>query len=143
MKAYLDANIYVCYLLGERGEEEVDRALSIATECKFSIVASQAVFGEVQYCCGNEAVPLLQITMEKLSKPGKIAIEKTTEAEVSEASSLNEKTGERFGQNDFLHAIMAARHADCFVTADRKFAPEASKIVKTLTLDEFLKSLEF
>ena len=72
MKAYLDANIYVCYLLGEEGEEEIDRLFEIACKCRFSIVASNTVFAEVQRRCQNAAVPLLQFQIDKLNKAGKL-----------------------------------------------------------------------
>ncbi len=141
MKAYLDANIYVCYLLGEKGEAEIDRLFEIAAKCRFSLVGSNTAFAEVQRRCGYMAVPLLQTTINKLQKAGKLAIVNENEGEITKAIEMNATTGNRFGRNDFIHAILASRYADVFVTNDREFSGEASKIVETRSLADFLRTL--
>ena len=39
MKVYPDANIYITYLLGQKGEDEVVQFFKQGISCRFSIVA--------------------------------------------------------------------------------------------------------
>jgi len=142
MKAYLDANIFICYLVGERGEEEIEALFDACVSCKFGIVASKIVFGEVQARCKTSSVILLQNTIDRLRNNGKLEIADISKEDFVRAESLNHESGGKFGINDFCHAILAAREADVFVTNDREFSGEAARIAKTMSLGKFIQTLK-
>ena len=140
VKIYLDANIYVNYLLGQKGEELAAEAFRRCIGCSFSIVSSPTVFDEVIVACKGNTL-LLQNLADSLKKAGKLEIlEEGTELHWK-AADLNEKSRKKYGLNDFIHALHTRDNADLFVTGDLKFRPEAAKIAKTATLREFLASL--
>lgn len=142
MRAYLDANIYVCYLLGEEGEEEISELFGTCAGCKFEIIASKTVFAEVQKRCRTSATVLLQALIDRLLPIGKIRMVEMSDEDYEQADSLNSKTGGKFGINDFSHALLAAKYADVFVTNDRQFSPQASGLARTLSLAAFSHVLE-
>lgn len=140
MKIYLDANIYVDYLLGQKSEELAAEAFRRCIGCSFKIVSSPTVVEEAILACKGNTI-LMQNLWDSLKKAGKLSIVQKDAATVQEAILLNEKTGKKYGRNDFIHAILAAEHADAFVTRDLKFMPSAREIVHAETLEEFLSSL--
>ncbi len=105
------------------------------------MVGSGDVFAEVQHACRGKSTILLQKLVDDLKGAGKLLIIERDEAITQKAVSLNGKTGGKYGRNDFLHALLAQKHADLLLTSDSKFKPEASKIVKTRLLGEFLSEL--
>lgn len=141
MRVYADTNIYVAYLLGEKGEAEADRFFRRGIGCKFILVASNTIFSEIALACGGRALPLLQKHIDDFKDAGKLEVVEENEGQTEEARELNEKTGNRYGLNDFSHAILAKKHADLFVTNDFRFLGTASKIVKTKKLGNFLSEL--
>lgn len=74
MKVYVDANVYVAYLLGERDERQVDEFFLRCLECRFSLVASPVLFREIQVACGFCAQLLLQHGLDRLHALNKIQV---------------------------------------------------------------------
>lgn len=140
MKVYPDANIYVTYLLGQRGEALADKFFKQGISCRFSIVASDTMFGEVAQRCERSAIMLLQKNIDDYKKAGKIELIAENPLIFSLADNLNRKTGRKFGMNDIIHVLLASAHADVFVTSDRNLAAFASKYVKAATLESFVES---
>ena len=138
MRVYPDANIYVTYLLGQKGEEAADRFFRQGIRCRFSIVGSDTMFAEVAQRCGNEGKVLLQKNIDDLKQAGKLEIIESTPEEKKEAAGR--AFGLDFGRNDVLHCILARKHADVFVTDDRGLAKFASKTQKALDLRAFVES---
>ena len=140
MKVYPDANIYVAYLLGQRGEELADRFFKLGIGCKFSIVASNTVFAEVAQRCGESGKILLQKNIDDFTKAGKLELLLETPAIFDSADRINMESGEKYGINDVIHVLLATAHADVFITNDAGHARFASRYVKAVSLSEFLKS---
>lgn len=140
MKIYLDSNIYLDYLLGQKGEELAAEAFRRSIGCSFTIVSSPTVVEEVILACKGNTI-LMQNLWDNLKKAGKLSIVQKDAATVQEAILLNEKTGGEYGRNDFIHAILAEKHADIFVTRDLEFMPSAKGITRSETLAEFLSNL--
>lgn len=140
MKVYPDANIYITYLLGQKGEALTNRFFKQGLSCRFSIVASNTMFAEVAQRCKDEGNVLLQKNIDDFKKAGKLEMVEPSEEDDEMADSLDLKSGKKYGLNDFTHALLARRYADIFVTNDEKFAPAASKLVRTETLRRFVAS---
>jgi len=140
MKVYPDANIYITYLLGQRGEAMADCFFKQGIRCRFSIVASNIVFAEVAQRCQEEGKILLQKNIDDFRKAGKLEIIERTPEELKEALEMGIKTGQEFGRNDMLHSVLARNHADVFVTNDKNLAKYAAKIQKAMSLEEFVES---
>lgn len=143
MRVYPDANIYVSYLLGDAQEELAEEFFNKSASCRYEIVVSKVTFGEIQHVCGDRAGLLMQKHLNEFEKNGKIINVEKTDEDRKKALELNEKTNRKFGINDFLHAILAGQHADMLVTNDLEFKETASRIVRTLTLKEFLAEIRF
>ncbi len=141
MKAYADSNVYLSYLLEERNWRQAEEFFGYCIEGRFTAVSSKFVWHEIiKYadCIG----PLrLERFVSDLRGSGRLLNVDCTTEERDLALKLNLETADEFGYNDFMHAILASRHADVFVSNDLKFSPTASKIVKTMTLHEFLRGL--
>ena len=142
MRVYVDANIYIAYLLGENGEINADKFFKKGIECKFTIIASKTTFAEISLICGKRANILLQKHIDDFKNAGKLEVIEETNEQTQEALRLNENSKKKYGLNDFIHALLAKKHADVFVTNDFKFLATASKIVKTTQLESFLSELE-
>lgn len=140
MKVYVDANVYVTYLLGQSGEGMADRFFRQGISCRFSIVASNTVFAEVAQRCGRSAMMLLQKTVDDFRNVGKLELVEPSEEDDESADRLDLQSGGKYGVNDFTHALLAKKYADIFVTNDEKFIPSATKLVRTFTMEEFLAS---
>lgn len=141
MRVYFDSNLFVAFLLGQKYEAQVERALDKGIGCAFTLVSSPDVFAEVQIACQGTATLLLQKLIDDLKRAGKLEIVLRDEELTNQAVELNEKTGNKYGRNDFIHALLAKKHADLFVTNDLKFKPTANGIVTTKTIAEFLALL--
>ncbi len=140
MKVYPDANIYVTYLLGQRGEAQADRFFKQGIGCRFSIVASNTMFAEVAQRCRNEGKMLLQKNIDDFRKAGKLEIIERTPEELKEAIEMTVELDGNFGRNDMLHSVLAKKYADIFVTNDRNLANFASKTQKAMSLEKFVGS---
>ena len=140
MKVYPDANIYITYLLGQKGEAQADLFFKQGIGCRFSIVASNTMFAEVAQRCREEGKLLLQKNIDDFQKAGKLEIIERTPEELKEALEMGIMTGQKFGRNDMLHALLARNHADIFVTNDKNLAKYASKTQKAMGIEEFVES---
>ena len=140
MKVYPDANIYVTYLLGQKGEEKADRFFKQGIGCRFSIVASDTMFAEVAQRCDKNGMMLLQKNIDDLRKAGKLEVVTYTPEEVDEAYEIVLKTCLKYGRNDVLHTILAKKYADIFVTNDRNLSDFASKTQRVASLEMFVES---
>ena len=142
MRVYPDANIYLTYLLGRRGEGGVQRFFDLGLKCKFVLIVSTTTFAEVQQGAQGKGSLLLQRHIDEFQGAGKIEVISRTPDEVSLAVKYNDQTAKVYGVNDYLHALMARNKADIFVSDDLQFRNEAKKFVCTMTLKEFLSGLE-
>lgn len=140
MKVYLDANIYVTHLLGQRGEEMVADFFRKSAACLFSLAVSKLAFAEVAQACNGTGIMLLQKHIDDFKSMRKIEVIEKTAEDDENAKLLNIQTGRKYGFNDCAHALLAKKHADVFVTDDKKLSELASQFVKTFTLKEFLAS---
>ena len=140
VNAYPDANIYITYLMGQRGEELAGKFFKQGIGCRFSIVASNTMFAEVAQRCGESAKILLQKNIDDLRNAGKLEIIEKTPEETRESVDMAVKVDGNFGRNDMLHTILAKKYADIFVTNDRKLAEFASKTQKAMSLEAFVES---
>lgn len=118
MKVYADANIYITYLLGQRGEEKCDYFFKKSIECHFSIVCSKTTFAEIVMICGEEAKILLQNHVDEFRGARKLEIVQRLEEDMEVAMTKGKESG--LGFNDILHKILAERHADVFITEDKR-----------------------
>ena len=141
MRVYPDANIYVTYLLGERGDEQACEFFEKSVSCLFGIVASKDVFSEVQMACENRAALLIRKLFGDLKRANKLYMAERSTEDSYKAEELNAKTGGIFGVKDFKHAILAAKHADVFVTNDYEFLGTASKLTRAMPLSEYMRKL--
>ena len=142
MKAYLDSNVFITYLLGQKGEDEVDLLLKKCAGCSFSLVSSTTAFAEIQSRCKGHATLLLQKLVDDLDGLGKLEIYAPDDETWKKASDLNLQTGKEYGINDFMHALISSKKADWFVTNDFEFLPIASKYSKAKSVRSFLSDLE-
>ena len=142
MKAYLDSNVFITYLLGQKGEDEIDLLLKKCAGCSFSIVSSTTVFAEIQSRCEGSATILLQKLSDDLERLGKLEIYAPDDETREKADDLNLQTGKRYGLNDFIHALLSSKKADFFVTNDFAFMPIASKYSNVKSVRSFLSDLE-
>lgn len=142
MKVYVDANVYVTYLLGQRGEELAHRFFGQGISCRFSIVASNTMFAEVAQRCGRSAIMLLQENIDDFEMAEKLEVHRVEKEETNEAVRLNEEAGRIFGLNDMEHALIARKFADAFVTEDRGLARYLRKTFgqNVFLLREFVES---
>jgi len=142
MKVYPDANIYITYLLGQRGEALADRFFRQGIRCRFSIVASKTVFAEIAQRCGGQGIILLQNTVDNFKKAGKLEMWRLTAEDTKEATTLNIQTGLRFGHNDMEHALIARKSGALLVTNDRKLVRHLNEKFKqgAIGLEEFVES---
>ena len=140
MKVYPDANIYVTYLLGQKGEALCDRFFKQGIGCRFSLVASNTMFAEVAQRCGRSSLMLFQKNIDDYKKVRKLEVIAEKPAIFSSADELNRKTGRKYGLNDITHVLLASENADVFVTSDRNLATFASKYVKAVLLESFVES---
>ena len=142
MKVYPDANIYITYLLGQRGEEMAERFFKQGIGCRFSIVASKTVFAEIAQRCGGQGVILLQNTVDNFKKAGKLEIWNLTANDTREATTLNIEAGLRFGHNDMEHALIARKAGALLVTNDGKLAKHLNEKFRqgAIGLEEFVES---
>jgi predicted nucleic acid-binding protein len=142
MKVYHDANIYITYLLGQKGEVQADLFFKQGIGCRFSIVASKTVFAEIAQRCGGQGIIILQNTVDNFKKAGKLEIWNLTAEDTGEATTLNIQAGLRFGHNDMEHALIARKSGALFVTNDRKLARHLNEKFKqgTIGLEEFVES---
>ena len=143
MRVYPDSNIYLSYILDDGQSAPAEEFFSRSASCLFEIVVSNTTFEEVQRRCENRAIMLIQNHLDEFKKAGKIHIVSKTPEENERAILLNSETGGEFGQNDFIHAILAYRHSDLFVTNDFRFMKNARTIANTLSLEQFLRTLKF
>ncbi|MFA5108072.1 MAG: PIN domain-containing protein [Candidatus Micrarchaeia archaeon] len=141
MKVYVDANIYITYLLGEKGEADAEIFFKKGIGCKFIIVASKTTFAEISMICGGRANILLQKHIDDFKNAGKLEIVEKTLEDTQKAMELDLQSKNRYGINDFIHAILAKKHADILVTNDLKFLPTAAEIVKSSRLEKFILEL--
>ncbi len=142
MRVYPDANIYLRLLLAEPGEELANRFFKRSADCLFDLAVSKTTFGEVNRRCEGRGSIWLQDHLDKFKGAGKLVVVEKSKEDAAGADRLNFETGNEFGVNDFLHALLARRHADVLVTDDFRFITPASKIVKTMSLSEFLEFLK-
>ena len=142
MKVYPDANIYVTYLLGQRGEELADRFFKQGIGCRFSIVASDTMFAEVANRCGRTAILLLQRNIDDFRKGGKLEIHTVQKDETDEAVRMNIDSKLEFGLNDMEHSLIARKKADVFITQDGALAKYLRQKYgqKVFLLREFVNS---
>lgn len=142
MKVYPDANIYITYLLGQKGEALSDRFFKQGIGCRFSIVASKTVFAEIAQRCGGQGAILLQKSIDDFKKVGKLEIWNLTTEDIREATALNIEAGLRFGHNDMEHALIARKTGALLVTNDRKLAKHLKEKFKqgVAGLEEFVDS---
>ncbi|MFA6214615.1 MAG: type II toxin-antitoxin system VapC family toxin [Candidatus Micrarchaeia archaeon] len=142
MKVYPDANIYITYLLGQRGEELAERFFKQGIRCRFSIVASNTMFAEVAQRCGGRGIMLLQKNIDDFQKAGKLETRRVSVEETNESVRMNKASGNAFGLNDMTHALLAGKYADLFVTNDKELKKylKATYGQKVALLDEFLVS---
>jgi len=142
MKVYPDANIYITYLLGQRGEGRTDSFFKQGIGCRFSIVASNIMFAEVAQRCGGSGIILLQKNIDDFQKAGKLETLRVSVEETNESVRMNKASGNAFGLNDMTHALLAGKYADLFVTNDKELKKhlKANYGQKVLLLDEFLAS---
>lgn len=142
VKAYLDSNVFITYLLGQDGEDEADCLLKKCAGCSFSIVSSTVVFAEIQARCDGRATMLLQKLTDDLDKLEKLEIFAPDDETRKKADGLNLQGGNEFGINDFMHALICGKKADLFVTNDFEFMPTASKYTAVKSARSFLSDLE-
>ncbi len=142
MKVYPDANIIVALVLGEEEEDLAELFLKKSADCLYSIVVSKTTFGEVSQRLENKGTLLLQKFIDDFTQAKKLEVIQKSKDDEEKAIELNEQTSGKFGVNDFIHALLAKKHADVFVTNDRLFTKKASGMVKTLSLGEFLMRLK-
>jgi predicted nucleic acid-binding protein len=142
VKAYLDSNVFITYLLGQEGEDEIDCLLKKCAGCSFSVVSSTVVFAEIQARCSGHATMLLQKLTDDLDRLGKLEIFAPDDETRKKADSLNLLGGNEFGITDFMHALLSGKKADLFVTNDFEFMPTASKYTKVKSVSSFLSDLE-
>lgn len=142
MKVYPDANIFITLVLGETREDEAELFFKKSSDCLFSLVVSKTTFGEVNRRLEFKGILLLQKFIDDFTRAGKLEIIEKTGEDTEKAIILNARTSGEFGVNDFTHALLAKRYADVFVTNDFKFIKTASNIVKTESLEYFLKKLQ-
>jgi len=140
MKVYPDANIYITYLLGQKGEALAVKFFTQGLECRFSIVASNTMFAEVAQRCEGNGLMLLQKNVDEFKGANKLEIIEKTPEELKEAVETAVKLGESLGRNDVLHTILAKRCADVFVTNDRNLLKFAQKSQNAMSLKEFVGS---
>jgi len=140
MKVYPDANIYITYLLGQKGEAQADLFFKQGIGCRFSIVASNTMFAEVAQKCRGSGTLLLQKNIEDFKKAGKLDIVNYTPDDIEEAYKMVMRMGLTVGRNDVLHSILSRKHADILVTDDKGLAKFASKTQKVMKLAEFIDS---
>ena len=140
MKVYPDANVFITYLLGQKGEQTADRFFKQGIGCRFSIVASKVMFAEVAKRCGQDGIILLQKSIDGLQNAGKLEIVDYAPDEVEEAYAAVMKMSASIGRNDALHSILSKKYADILVTDDRDLARFASKAQKVMGLAEFVDS---
>ena len=123
MKVYPDANIYITYLLGQKGEDEVVQFFKQGISCRFSIVASDTMFAEVARRCGQNSIILLQKNVDEFKKAGKLElIHENPEIFEGAGPRINRETGKEYGLNHIIHTLLAKEHADVFVTSDGTLA---------------------
>ena len=140
MKVYLDSNVYIAYLLGEKNADEIAGFLQISADCLFEIVASRTTFEEVAQICGDSAKILLQQHLDEFRGNKKLTIVERSAEDLERALIINEQTRGEYGLNDITHLLLAQKHADILVSNDKKLLPFASKFVKAKTVGEFLSS---
>ena len=140
MKVYPDANIYITYLLGQKGEQLSDRFFKQGIGCRFSIVASNTMFAEVAQRCGESGKILLQKNIEDFKKVKKLEIIERTPEELREAIARGIETDQIFGRNDMLHSVLARNHSDVFVTDDKSLAKISAKTQIAMSLEDFVES---
>jgi predicted nucleic acid-binding protein len=140
MRVYVDANIYITYLLGQRGEENCNKYFKKSIDCHFSIVCSKTTFAEISMICGSESKLLLQKHIDEFKSAGKLEVVEKLEKDVEIAIGEGETSG--LGFNDIVHMILAKRHADIFVTEDRRLEEYASKEMEVRGLNDFLSELK-
>lgn len=141
MRVYLDSNIYISYLLGEKNAEEIAGFLQISADCRFEIVASRTTFEEVAQICGDSAKMLLQQHLDEFRNAGKLTVVERSAEDLEQALIINEETRGEYGLNDIIHILLAKKHADMLVSNDKKLLPFASKSVKAKTVGKFLSEL--
>ncbi|MBI4361451.1 PIN domain-containing protein [Candidatus Micrarchaeota archaeon] len=141
MKVYPDANIYVAYLLGERNEQQVDQFFALSLACRFSVVASQICFREIQLACGEQSKLLLQHHLDSFRSAGKLSVLRETRSDLDWAIRLNKQFSGELGLNDWLHVCLARQHLDVLVSNDRRLLLLAKPFCKSLSLNEFLDRL--
>ncbi len=142
MRVYPDANVYVALLLGERDAGLANLFFKRSADCLFTLVVSKTTFAEVNSALGGRGTIWLQDHLDKFRGAGKLEVVEKDGRDVGDAHRLNLLAGGKFGLNDFLHALLAKRCADVFVTQDRAFARRACRMVKAMSLAEFLAALE-
>ncbi len=142
MKVYPDANVFVALLIDEPHGPAAELFFKKSADCLFDIVVSKTTLGEVSQRLENKGTLWLQNFIDEFKDAKKLEIVQKSEKETSEAIRLNQTTGGQFGVNDFIHALLVQRHADVFVTNDLKFFRTASRMVETLTLEQFLAILK-
>ena len=140
MKVYLDSNVYIAYLLGEKNADEIAGFLQISAACHFEIVASRTTFEEVAQICGDSAKMLLQQHLNEFRSAKKLTVVERSEEDLERALIINEQTRGEYGLNDITHLLLALKHANILVSNDKKLLPFASKFVKAKTVGEFLSS---
>jgi predicted nucleic acid-binding protein len=142
MRAYLDSNVFITYLLGQKGEDEINLLLEKCAGCLFSIVSSTTAFAEIQARCNGRATILLQKLTDDLDRLGKLEIYAPDDETRERAEELNLQTGKEYGMNDFIHALLSSKKADFFVTNDFEFMPIASRYSNVKSVRLFLSDLE-
>ncbi len=141
MRAYLDANVYLAYFLGEKDEELVDRLFQTSLACRFSLTASRDVYREVQRACQDRGAILIREHMGAFQKSQKLQIVHATPSDLLWASNQNIRTDRLLGLNDWIHVRLSSLHSDVLVSNDRDLLELARPWVESQTLVDFLKSL--
>ncbi|MBI5225732.1 type II toxin-antitoxin system VapC family toxin [Candidatus Micrarchaeota archaeon] len=140
--AYLDANAYLAYFLGEAEQEKVRRLLDVSLGCRFSLTASAPVFGEVQHVSGNRSSLLIQQFLDSLQSRKKLKMVPVTLQDVEWADLQDEKTGFILGFNDWMHVRLASKYSDVLVSNDRTLKQLSVPWVRCETIETFLESLK-
>jgi len=71
MKVYPDANIYIAYLLGQKGEAMETASSSRVSDAGFPLWHQNIMFAEVAQRCGGNGILLLQKNIDDFQKAGK------------------------------------------------------------------------
>ncbi len=142
MDAYLDANVYLAYFLGEAEQEQVRRLLDLSSGCRFSLTASTHVFGEVQHVSKNRSSLLIQQFLDSFQSRKKLKLVPATPQDVEWAGVQDEKTGFVIGFNDWMHVRLASKYSDVLVSNDRALKNLSKPWVRCETIETFLESLK-